>query len=179
MLLSQEVDKDVKFNEIKLGVIQPITPNCACSLDVTNETFSCRASVGEFHNTVVFRATILTDSNADNVVGIINNWVKTKPSLIVGQVILAIDPSCPALLDSTESNDCIITSQASRSSTHTGAIAGGIGAALTTVVVILIILIMLVVLCRKKRSIANGLRYAFINFLHVANFAKKVPFYSF
>ena len=59
----------------------------------------------------MFRAMItlpvpVSATDADNIVDVISNWVKSNPSVRVDEVILDIDPDCPAMLESVTADDC-------------------------------------------------------------------------
>ena len=58
------MEKDRKFDDIKLKIFQVIMVNCSCTFSVVEESFSCRGSVRELANTVVFRAMIYSEVNA-------------------------------------------------------------------------------------------------------------------
>ncbi|XP_065905337.1 hemicentin-1-like isoform X3 [Dysidea avara] len=143
-----------KFDDIISQLMDEITSRCSCTFNIINETFSCRGSIGNFVDTVVFRARVsLQDSviTADDVVDDITNWVQSSPSISVAAVTLDVDPSCPAMLDSFNSADCVVVTTSSSSSLPIGIIIGG--ATVGVVVVILIIIIieaLIVVYCTRK-----------------------------
>ena len=149
------------MDEIKLQVMQAISPRCSCMFNIVDENFSCRESQGNFENTVVFRARVTVQDSAalfpaDNVVTDIDDWVESSPSIIVGLATLDIDPSCPAMLPSIDSDDCkIVTESPSPSSSDSSSIGVIVGAVLAVVVVILILVIIVVavlVYLRRKGS---------------------------
>ena len=125
---------------------------CSCeftSSNIIEETFSCIGSRGQFRNTVVYRAMITLQvpasiTDADDIVANINLWVQTEPLVRVNGITLALDPGCPAMLDSFDSNDCVAESpsdQANPSSSSSLPIAIIIGVTVAVVVIILLLII--------------------------------------
>ena len=156
----QENQQQQKLDEIKSQVIQAIGSRCSC-INIGGATFSCRGAQGNFENTVVFRAMVTVQASsalisADVVVTDIDDWVKSSPSITVGLATLDIDPSCPAMLASTDSDDCeVVTESPSPSSSDSSSIGVIVGAVLAVVVVILIVVIIIVavlVYLRRKGS---------------------------
>ena len=117
------------------------------SSNIIEDNFSCRGSQGQFRNTVVYRAMIIlqvpdTITDADDIVSNINQWIQTEPSVIMDAITLALDPGCPAVFDSFDSNDCKSPSnQANPSSSSSLPIATIIGVAVVVVVIILLLII--------------------------------------
>ena len=145
-----------------------ITTRCSCVFEVDSETFSCRGAQGNFENTVVFRARITVQGPAslvaaDDVVGDINDWVETSPSITVGFATLDIDSSCPAMLVSADSDDCeSVTvspspspsspSSSSNSSSSIGIIVGAVLAVVVVILIIIITVVAVLVCVRRKGS---------------------------
>ena len=118
---------------------------CSCKLSIVNAAFSCRQSKGDFKGTVVYRAKILSNISAENTINEIDYWVKSETSLTVNQVTLHIDPSCPSMLESFESRDCVVINQSSSSDdppfgTIVSAAIGGVIGIIVIVAVLLIIM---------------------------------------
>jgi len=97
-------------------------------------------------------------TDADDIVKILSEWVESMPSLTVNGIALALDPGCPAMLDSFDSNDCVTevpptdqTSQLSSLSSSTG-ITAGAGAAAAFVTLLLIIVILIIILYHRCKS---------------------------
>jgi len=142
--------------------MEEITPKCSCTFNIDSETFSCRGAQGNFENTVVFRGRISVQASASIVAAAdvvndnINDWVNSSPSITVGLTTLGIDPRCPAMLTSTDSNDCEVgTEPPSSSSSDSSSISVIVGAIIAVVVVILIIVIIVVIVLvhlRRKGS---------------------------
>ena len=135
---------------------------CSCeftSSNIIDDNFSCRGSQGEFRNTVVYRAMITLQvpasiTDADNIVVVLSEWVESEPSVVVNRVTLDIDSGCPTMLESLESNDCILsdgTNQSSSSSTSVGII---VGAAVAAIVVILLLItaVVIIIMYRRHKS---------------------------
>ena len=135
---------------------------CSCELtfdDIIDDAFSCQGSRGRFRNTVVYRSMVtlqvpasITDANS--IVININQWVQTEPRVRVDGVILDVDPDCPTMLDSFNSDDCFIEVSSNQVnpaslSSSVGIITGGAAAALV-VVILIIIVIIIVVYCKYK-----------------------------
>ena len=135
---------------------------CSCELtfnSIIDDAFSCQGSQGQFRNTVVYRAMVTLQvpasiTDADNIVTNINQWVQTEPRVRVDGVILDVDPDCPTMLDSFNSDDCVIEVPSNQVnpvslSSPVGIITGGAAAALV-VVILIIIVIIIVVYCKYK-----------------------------
>ena len=141
---------------------------CSCeftSNNIIHDAFSCQGSQGEFTDSVVYRAmiTLLVPASiidADNIVINISQWVQNKPRVRVDGITRDIDPSCPTILDSFNSNDCVIevptnqtnpTSSSSSSSLLSSTSEIIIAAAAVVVVIVLIVIVIInVVYCRRK-----------------------------
>ena len=151
---------------------------CSCeftSSNIMDDTFSCRGSQGEFRNTVVYRAMITLQvptsiTDADNIVVVLSEWVKSQPSVRVNKVTLDIDSGCPTMLESFNSNDCETPSDGtnpslssssssspsslSPSSSSVGVIVGAAVAALVvTLLLITSTAIVIIVMYRRHKSI--------------------------
>ena len=147
------------MDDIISEVKDEITTRCSCVFEVDSETFSCRGAQGNFENTVVFRARITVQGPAalvaaDDVVSDINDWVETSPSITVGLATLDIDSSCPAMLASTDSNDCEVITQppSSNGSSSIGIIVGAVVAVVVVILIIVIIVVILLACVRRKGS---------------------------
>ena len=155
--------------DIKEEIIKQVLMRCLCQVTTSNiisDTFSCRGSQGEFEDTVVYRANITLQvptsiTDADDIVTFINQWVQNEPSVAVMGITLALDADCPTMLDSFDSDDCVIieepsnqtnpsSSSSSSSSSPFGIIIGASAAAV--VVIVLIIVIIIIVLYRRRKS---------------------------
>jgi len=97
-------------------------------------------------------------TDADDIVKILSDWVETMPSVRVNGIALAINPACPAMLDSFDSNDCVTEvpqtnqpSSSSSSSSSVGIIVGVVVAA-TVVILLLIIVAAIIILHQRNRS---------------------------
>jgi len=107
-------------------------------------------------------------TDADDIVNIISKWVQSNPSVTVNEVILDIDPECPAMLDSVSSDDCVIktpppnqtspstlpppqSSSSSSSSLPINIIAGG-AIGMVIIVIIIITIVGIIIYCRRKSS---------------------------
>ncbi|XP_065903558.1 uncharacterized protein [Dysidea avara] len=141
-----------KLLDIKLFVMENIKQKCFCEFNIVNAAFSCRESVGDFKETVVYRAKVLSNTNAEDIVNGIDHWVKSETSITVDQVTLHVDPSCPSMLESFESRDCVVINQSSSSDdppvgTIVGAAIGGVIGIIVIVAVLLIIM-----RCNKEKT---------------------------
>ena len=136
---------------------------CSCELtsnNIIDNAFSCQGSQGEFGDTVVYRAMITLHvpasiTDAGNIVTNINEWVQTKPRVRVDGVILDVDPDCPTMLDSFNSDDCVIegpSNQANPTSSSSSPVATIIGAAAAAVVVIVLIVIVIIAVVYHRRK---------------------------
>ena len=156
--------------DIKEEIIKQVLMRCSCQFTTSNiisDTFSCRGSQGEFEDTVVYRANItiqvpISITDADNIVTLINLWVQDQPSVAVKGVALALDADCPTMLDSFDSNDCVIVEEPSNQTNPSSSLSSSsspspfgiiIGAAAAAVVVIvLIVAIIIIVVYRRRKS---------------------------
>ena len=136
---------------------------CSCefaSKNIIDDAFSCQGSRGQFGNTVVYRAMITLQicasiTDADSIVMNISQWVQTKPRVRVNKVILDVDPDCPTMLDSFNSDDCVIegpSNPTSSSSSPVGIIIGVVVAAVVVVIVVIIIIIAIGMYRRHKSA---------------------------
>ena len=147
---------------------------CSCNFNSSNiidDTFSCRASQEQFRNTVVYRAMITLQvpasiTDADDIVILLSDWVESKPSVRVNRITLELDPNCPTMLDSFDSNDCEALpdqtnpSPSSSSSSSVGII---IGAVIAVVVILLLITAIVMIIMYRRRKLSY--RYKVINYL--------------
>ena len=143
---------------------------CSCEFTFNNiidDAFSCKESQGQFGNTVVYRAMITllvptSITDADSIVTNIIQWVQTEPRMRVDGVILDVDPDCPTMLDSFNSDDCVIempsnptssslSSPSSSSSSPVGIIVVVVVTAVFAVIVVIII-VMIVIIYRRHKS---------------------------
>ena len=99
-------------------------------------------------------------TDADDIITEMSEWVQTKPSVIVNDVTLYLDPSCPVMLDSFASPDCGIDtpppdqanqSSSSSSSSSIGIIIGAV-VAVVVIILLLIIVVLIIVMYRKRKS---------------------------
>ena len=135
---------------------------CSCeftSSNIIEETFSCIGSQGQFRNTVVYRAMISLQvsasiTDADDIVANISLWVQTEPLVRVNGITLALDPGCPAMLDSFDSNDCESPSDQANPSSSSLPIAIIIGVVVAVVVIILLLIIaaVAIVVYRRRKA---------------------------
>ena len=158
-----------KQMDIKEEIIKQVLMRCSCQFTTSNiisDTFSCRGSQGEFEDTVVYRANLtlqvpISITDADDIVTFINQWAQNEPSVAVKGITLALDADCPTMLDSFDSDDCVIvkessnqtnpsSSSSSSSSSPFGIIIAASAAAV--VVIVLIIVIIIVLYCRHKST---------------------------
>ena len=156
--------------DIKEEIIKQVLVPCSCQFTTSNiisDTFSCRGSQGEFEDTVVYRANItlqvpISITDADDIVTYINQWVQNEPSVAVKGITLALDADCPTMLDSFDSDDCVIvekssnqtnpSSSSSSSSSSPFGIIIGTSAAAVVVIVLIIVVIIIVVYYRHKST---------------------------
>ena len=171
----QETDRKQKQNDIKEEITEEVLMHCSCKFTTSNiidDTFSCRGSKGQFRNTVVYRGMIALQvprsiTDADDIVTYIYQWVQTKPSVRINGITLALDPSCPTVLDSFDSNDCVTKEspdQISSSSSSPLPLSVIIGAAVLIAIIILLVIIVIIVIV-KYRKRKSTYRYCVICYL--------------
>jgi len=118
-------------------------------------------------------------TDADDIVKILSDWVESMPSMTISGIALAIDPGCPAMLDSFDSNDCVTeapptdqTNQTSSSSSSsslsssTGITAGAVAAA----VILLLIIVVLIILYQRHKSRYRYKTFSINNYFSIASF---------
>ena len=168
-------DKEQKQSDIKRRITEEILMNCLCKFtnsNITDDAFSCRGSQGEFRNAVVYRAMITLQvpasiTDADSIVNILSDWVESKPSVTVNGLALAVDPNCPAMLDSFDSSDCVIPNQANPpSSSSSQSIGIIIGAIVVTVIAILLLITVIVIIIMYYRHKSS---YRYTKHIHSIN----------
>ena len=130
--------------------MENIKQKCFCEFNIVNAAFSCRGSVGDFKDTVVYRAKVLSNISAEGIINKTDHWVKSETSITVDQVTLHVDPSCPSMLESFESRDCVVINQSSSSDdppvgTIVGAAIGGV------IGIIVIVAVLLIIKCCKEK----------------------------
>ena len=144
---------------------------CSCNFNSSNiidDTFSCRASQEQFRNTVVYRAMITLQvpasmTDADDIVILLSDWVESEPSVTVNRITLELDPNCPTMLDSFDSNDCEASSdQTNSSSSSSSSIGIIIGAVIAAVVILLLITAIVIIIMYRRRKLSY--RYEVINY---------------
>ncbi|XP_065904865.1 uncharacterized protein [Dysidea avara] len=145
-----------KLDEVGLEVTKAITPRCGCEFDIDNELFSCPETKGKLEDTVVFKARIVvrvpaTVTDADDVVNVINNWVKLKPNITVSLFILTVVPGCPARVNSIESEDCVVTDQSTNTDSSSGGAIAGVVTATVIVVMVAVIVVVVITIYRSMQ----------------------------
>ena len=155
--------------DIEEEIIKQVVMRCSCQFttsSIISDTFSCRGSQGEFEDTVVYRANITLKvstliTNADDIVTFINQWVQDEPSVAVKGITLALDADCPTMLDSFDSDDCVIVEEPSNqtnpspslsSSSSSSSIGIIIGVAAAVVMIVLIIVIIIIIVVYRRRN---------------------------
>ena len=160
-----------KLMDIEEEIIKQVVMHCSCQFttsSIISDTFSCRGSQGEFEDTVVYRASITLKvstliTNADDIVTFINQWVQDEPSVAVKGITLALDADCPTMLDSFDSDDCVIVEEpsnqtnpspslSSSSSSSSSSIGIIIGVAASVVMIVLIIVIIIIIVVYRRRN---------------------------
>ena len=117
--------------------------------NIVGEAFSCRE---ELNGTVVYRAKIISNNSAEDIVNEIDNWVKSGASITVDQVVLHVDPDCPAALESFESKDCDSIEQSSTTNNQSTRNSNlTLIALITSAVVIIVLMVAIVAICAKLR----------------------------
>ena len=86
----------------------------------------------------------------DSVLTDIKNWVNTEPNLVISQLVLTVDPSCPTSLDSFESEDCTITDQSMSDDTSSVTIISVI-VIVAAIIIIVAIIIVVSMRCYKQK----------------------------
>ena len=151
-----------KQMNIKEEIIKQVLMRCSCQFTTSNiisDTFSCRGSQGEFEDTVVYRANITmqvpsSSTDADDIVTFINQWAQNEPSVAVKGITLALDADCPTMLDSFDSDDCVIAEESSNQTSSSSLPSGIIIAASAAAVVVIVLIIVIIILlyCRHKST---------------------------
>ena len=98
--------------------------------------------------------------DADHIVRIVSDWIKSEPSMTVNGIVLDVDPNCPAMLHSFDSNDCVSevtpgetnSSVSSSQSSSVGIIVGTIVAAVMTLILLLITAVVIVAYYKSKQN---------------------------
>ena len=142
---------------------------CSCNFNSDNiidDTFSCRASQEQFKNTVVYRAMITLQvpasvTDADDFVILLSDWVESKPSVRINRITLELDPNCPTMLDSFDSNDCEASPDqtnpspsASSSSSSLSSVGIIIGAVIAAFVILLLITAIVIIIMYHRHKLS-------------------------
>ena len=120
---------------------------CTClfsTAGIIEPSFSCRLS----KTSLVYRAKIAIPDSiaiASEIINDIMAWVLSHPSITVNKIILDIDPNCPVMLDSVDSDDC---KPSSTSSMNGAALSAGelTGVSVTAVVIIIAVVVFTIIL---------------------------------
>ena len=99
----------------------------------------------------MYRAKVLSNISAEDIINKTDLWVKSETSVTVDQVTLHVDPSCPSMLKSFESRDCVVINQSSSSDDlPVGTI---VGAAIGVIGIIVIVAVLLIIMrCYKEKD---------------------------
>ena len=136
-----------------------IRDRCACdfnSENIAESLFSCRSSETQ----VVFKAEIFFYSDqpeqfsADNITRFVSAWVSSGSSLTVTGVVLSVDPSCPVVVESLTTEDCVQSLPSNEFVNDSSIIIWGpvIGTIIIITVLVTVVLLFFCFQQRKSRS---------------------------
>ena len=136
-----------------------IRDRCACdfnSENIAESLFSCRSSEAQ----VVFKAEIFFYSDqpeqlsADNITRFVSAWVSSGSSLTVAGVVLSVDPSCPVVVESLTTEDCVQSLPSNEFVNESSIIIWGpvIGTIIIITVLVTVVLLFFCFQQRKSRS---------------------------
>ena len=157
-----------KIEAVTSGITSGVDELCQCGFThdtIHNTGFQC---FDESPTAVTFRAEImaLPTANISQLLGYIEQWVATQPSILVVDSILSIDSSCTVAIDNLNDPECNETTSTTTDSPNTtdttdstdtttsliGGIVGGIVAMLIAGAAFVLVIAVSVKKYRKKRS---------------------------
>ena len=173
-MILQDNDGDRKLSDVANELQMELVELCHCQYDaegIKEESFVCFPSSDEY---VTFRAQLSSTADADSttLLGLIEGWVSTGPTIHVSGVLRRVDKDCPVAISDFSEGECVMppietpaetpaetttdemttASPASSQSDNTAAIVGGsVASAVVLIIAVTILIIVVVVLVMKYR----------------------------
>ena len=138
------------------GVVRAVSDLCQC--DLSRDSFHEIDTTAGFQcfdaspTAVTFRAEIL-ESDISHVIGYIEQWVASEPTVVVLSSRLSIDSGCKVEIESFSQPECSAETTAERdNSSIVGSVVGGIVGGVVVLTTLVIILVALILLRRRKKA---------------------------
>ena len=138
------------------GVVRAVSDLCQC--DFSRDSFHEIDTTAGFQcfdaspTAVTFRAEIL-ESYISHVIGYIEQWVASEPTVVVLSSRLSIDSGCKVEIESFSQPECSAETTAERdNSSIVGSVVGGIVGGVVVLTTLVIILVALILLRRRKKA---------------------------
>ena len=138
------------------GVVRAVSDLCQC--DFSRDSFHEIDTTAGFQcfdaspTAVTFRAEIL-ESDISHVIGYIEQWVASEPTVVVLSSRLSIDSGCKVEIESFSQPECSDETTAGRdNSSIVGSVVGGIVGGVVVLTTLVIILVALILLRRRKKA---------------------------
>ena len=132
-----------------------------CQCELSSKTFhnvDTTAAFQCFDNSptaVTFRGEIgsTMGANSSQVISYMEQWVATKPTIVIQSSRLSVDSSCNVKIDSFNDPECgTIISTIKDDSVNIGAIIGVVGGVLATLIVAVSLAVVVVLLMRTRQK---------------------------
>ena len=141
------------------GVVRGVSDLCQC--DFSRDSFHEIDTTAGFQcfdaspTAVTFRAEIL-ESDISHVIGYIEQWVASEPTVVVLSSRLSIDSGCKVEIESFSQPECSAETTANRDNNNRiGFIVGGILGGLLLLLLLITVVVVMAVLFLRSRSKAS------------------------
>ena len=161
---TQELQSGEKKDAVIAGVTRAVEEICQCGfsreafLDV-EAGFQC---FDESPTAVTFRAVIMDIAMASSsqLIGYIEEWIATQPSIVILSTRLSIDSSCTVEIQTFSAAECTDMTPSTRltdgnNNTNIASVAGGVVGGVTVLLIVIVLLVLVVVFLRNKKKKAT------------------------
>ncbi len=144
-----------KTDDITALLVQGVTTLCTCGL---NSTFLSNAFLKCFADSpqhVTYRATLLSSSelSTSEVLEYIEKWIRSTSSVIIQNLHLNLNATCPTVIDDFNSLECSVRVPSSAmNNTAVYIIVGSVIASIIIILVLIVVVAVVVATIKKHRS---------------------------
>ena len=96
--------------QLQVQLVRVLRKRCADCFDYSSAflrlgMFLCRGNptMATYRSTLV---NLFATTSAAQLVGIIQSWVSTSPSLVLDGLLVAVNPDCPTCIDCLDADEC-------------------------------------------------------------------------
>ena len=150
----QNVNANVKLNDISTAVISNINQQCQCGLsigNITNGVFRCFSASPQ---AVTFRAILRggTKVSGSDISLYIERWIRNDITIPVQNVLINVDSSCMVAISSFDDGECQVNSEQHTNNSSSAIIGGTIAGLLFLLILSSAVVIALLIMSwwRKK-----------------------------